>query len=237
MTQARRWFFALSVVALLALAWTQRELLSDVDEPRHAVVTQDGPFEIRDYQSVVAAETLVRSLGRREATNSAFASLFGYISGENTAQVTIAMTVPVATGADGERIAMTAPVTQVQDSGGWRVRFFLPPSYTLNTAPVPTNPAVELVEVPARRVVAIRFSGWASPGALDDQLQRLQTYVVDNGLTPIGDPVLAQYNSPFVLPFLRRNEFLWRLESDGEVSATANVAAPAPGSWVDTTRR
>lgn len=236
MTHTIRWLLTLSMVALLALVWTQRELLSDVDEPRHTVVQQDGPVEIRQYQSVVAAETIVRSTGRREATNRAFAPLFGYISGENTAQATIAMTAPVATGAGGERIAMTAPVTQAQDPDGWRVRFFLPPSYTLNTAPVPTNPAVELIEVPARRVVAIRFSGWASEAALDEQLDRLQTFVLENGLTPAGEPVLAQYNSPFVLPLLRRNEFLWPLESDGEVSATSRVAAPAPASWIGMVR-
>ena len=222
MTVTRRWLLVFSVVALVALLWTQRELLSDVDEPRHTVVTQDGPFEIRHYQSVVAAETFVRGIGRRDATNRAFASLFGYISGENTAQATIAMTVPVATGVDGERIAMTAPVTQAQDSDGWRVRFFLPPSYTLDTAPLPTNPAVELIEVPARRVVAVRFSGWATEDALEDQLARLETYAADNGLTPAGDPVFAQYNSPFVLPFLRRNEFLWPLESGSEVSVTVD---------------
>ena len=85
MTPALKWLLTLLVIAFLALVWTQRELLSDVDEPRHTVVKQDGPFEIRDYQSVVAAETFVGSTGRREATNTAFAPLFSYISGENTA--------------------------------------------------------------------------------------------------------------------------------------------------------
>ena len=44
------------------------------------------------------------------------------------------MTAPVAQEPVGEKIAMTAPVTQMQNAGAWVVRFQMPSAYTIEFA-------------------------------------------------------------------------------------------------------
>jgi len=111
-------------IILITLTMT---LAAKTKEPRHKVVSEDGKFEIREYEAVVAAE-VVSPGDRSAAANRSFRILFNYISGENRSQSKISMTSPVAM-TENEKIPMTAPVTEQESSEGWHVRFFPPPSY------------------------------------------------------------------------------------------------------------
>ena len=78
-----------------------------------------------------------------EAGNEAHRPLFDYISGENKAQQSIEMTVPVnQTPAEkSEKIEMTAPVNQKPaGQGKYAVQFVMPARYTLETLPEPLDP-------------------------------------------------------------------------------------------------
>jgi len=69
--------------------------------------------------------------------------------------------------------------------------------------------------VPARTVAALRFSGWATDGNVAEHLQQFRAQLEVLGLRPSGEPVLAQYNPPWSLPFWRRNEWLVELAESG----------------------
>ncbi len=73
------------------------------------------------------------------------------------------MTAPVMSRArralDGEKVAMTSPVIGEKQGQGWRYSFVLPAEYTLETAPVPSNPEVKLAVVPSKKVAVIRYAG------------------------------------------------------------------------------
>ncbi|MGD9230909.1 MAG: heme-binding protein, partial [Desulfobacterales bacterium] len=43
-----------------------------------------------------------------------------------------------------------------------KVSFLMPSSYTLKTLPEPENPNITLRQVPARRLAAVRYSGFWS---------------------------------------------------------------------------
>lgn len=117
------------------------------------------------------------------------------------------MAMPVVE-ARGEKIAMTAPVGQRQETNGWSVSFMMPASYTLKTLPAPIDPTLTVREVPARRMAVIRYSGvWSEERYLANK-DRLESWIREKGLTAIGQPVWARYNPPFTLWFLRRNEVL-----------------------------
>ena len=132
-----------------------------IEEATYTVVKKDNKFAIRDYAPHILAETVVEG-DLEEAGNKAFNRLFRYISGENRSRQKVAMTAPVSQEAMGEKITMTAPVGQQRVQEKWAVSFMMPASYTLETLPEPEDPQVTLRQVPARRMAAVRYSGFMS---------------------------------------------------------------------------
>lgn len=185
------------------------------DEAPFNVVTTDGDFEVRDYAGQIVAEVLVAD-EFEDAGNAAFRKLFGYISGDNRAQQDIAMTSPVSQQERGEKIAMTSPVGQRATSDGWLVSFMMPSSFTLESTPEPTDPAVTIREIPAQRMATIRYSGRWSEKNYRKYLAELESWIADQGLSVLGTPVWARYNPPFTLPIWRRNEILIPIEVEAD---------------------
>ena len=178
-----------------------------IEEAAYTVTMQDGAFEIRDYAPHVVAETLVDGT-LEEAGNKAFNRLFRYISGDNRSREKVAMTAPVSQQPQGEKIAMTAPVAQQRVQERWVVSFMMPAAYTLETLPEPKDPQVTLRQVPARRMAAVRYSGFWSEKSYLRYKAELEAWMRRRGSSPPATPVWARYNSPFSLWFLRRNEIL-----------------------------
>jgi effector-binding domain-containing protein len=84
----------------------------------------------------------------------------------------------------------------------------MPASYTMETLPAPEDPNVKLRQVPARRMAAVRYSGfWSEKNYLRYKLE-LESWIREKGFTIVGDPLWARYNAPFTPWFLRRNEIL-----------------------------
>jgi len=178
-----------------------------IEEAAYTVVIKDEKFEIRDYAPHILAETFVEG-DFEEAGNKAFNKLFRYISGDNRSRDKVAMTAPVSQEAIGEKIKMTAPVGQQRVQDRWAVSFMMPASYTLETLPEPEDPDVTFRQVPARRMAAVRYSGfWSEKNYLRYKME-LESWIHERGLTIVGDPVWARYNPPFTPWFLRRNEIL-----------------------------
>jgi len=178
-----------------------------IEEAVYNVVKKDDKFEVRDYAPHILAETIVEE-DFEEAGSKAFSRLFGYISGDNRSRDKLAMTAPVSQEPMGEKIKMTAPVGQQRVRERWAVSFMMPASYTLETLPVPEDPKVTLRQVPARRMAAVRYSGfWSEKNYLRYKME-LDSWIHERGLTIVGDPIWARYNPPFTPWFLRRNEIL-----------------------------
>ena len=178
-----------------------------IEEAVYKVINVDGKFEIRDYTTHILAETVVEG-DFKEAGNEAFKKLFRYISGDNRSRDRVAMTAPVSQESMGEKIKMTAPVGQQRLQEKWTVSFMMPASYTLKTLPEPEDPKVTLRQVPARRMAAVRYSGfWSEQNYLRYKLE-LESWIKEKGFTSVGDPIWARYNPPYTPWFLRRNEIL-----------------------------
>jgi hypothetical protein len=171
-----------------------------------------GPYEIRDYQAAVAAEVTVTG-DQHDAANKGFRLLAGYIFGGNTRRQSIAMTAPVAQTRASEKIAMTAPVTQTPSDGAWVVRFTMPGGTSLETLPEPNDQRVKLRTIAPARFVVIRFSGLAGAANVEARTAELIAFAKAHHLPMIGPASLAQYNPPWTLWFMRRNEVMIQLEN------------------------
>jgi len=177
------------------------------EEAPYTVIKTDDIFELREYAPQVLAEIIVEG-DLEGAGNKAFRPLFRYISGDNKSRGKIAMTVPVAQEPKGEKISMTAPVSQQSVQGKWAVSFTMPASYTMETLPTPNDSNIKLRQVPARRVAAVRYSGFWSDEKYLLHKEKLEKWIKDSRYTVTGEPVWARYNPPFTLWFMRRNEIL-----------------------------
>ncbi|OQW70386.1 MAG: heme-binding protein [Proteobacteria bacterium ST_bin13] len=178
------------------------------EEPSFTVSLSKGECEVRDYPALVVAEVSVAG-DRKEAASKGFRLLAGYIFGGNTTKQKIAMTAPVVQApAGGEKIAMTAPVLQSGGDGKWVVRFIMPRGSTLETLPEPNNPKVHLQAIEPARMAVVRFSGLAQQSAIAANTDTLLGFMKAQQLHAIGSPALAQFDPPWTLWFLRRNEVM-----------------------------
>ena len=172
-------------------------------EPEFTAISKEAPFELRSYPELVVVKTAMN-----DGTRGGFGRLFDYISGANGGKRKIAMTAPVLETEKGTEIAMTAPVLRNQTGAGQEMAFILPKEFTTETAPVPTDPAVILDVIAPRSVAVISFSGVARDDDVAEARRKLEAWIAAKGLTATGPAELAQYNPPWTVPAMRRNEVL-----------------------------
>ena len=160
-----------------------------IEEPVYQVekAWEAEQIEIRAYAPRIMAVT-----GMNEDSDSGFRVLAGYIFGGN---------------AEEQRIAMTAPVQQTM-AGEKEMAFMMPAEYALKDLPQPEDQRVSFREAPAYTAAVIQFSGWASAEKADENWQQLQRFLIAEGINITGEPTLNQYNPPWTLPFMRRNEII-----------------------------
>lgn len=186
-----RFLFLVSGVLLAGCAMFEK-----YEEPGFTVVKRDSPFDIRQYKPYVVAEVMAKGV-REDAANDAFRILFNYITGNN---------------AEKAKMAMTIPVIQQKQNENWAIHFVMPLSKELEALPKPDDNRITLRRTAPGRMLAIVFSGTSAQANLDENTQKLLLYAQNQGIHIKGKPLYAFYNSPFSLPFLRRNEILFSME-------------------------
>lgn len=205
------WLAAIAGV-LAAAAIAAGPLMSRVEQPKYVVVKQAGSIEIRNYPAMIVAQTEV-SGPRKAAIEEGFRLIAAYIFGANSPNTKIAMTAPVQQQAR-EKVAMTAPVTQQGGEDHWTIRFIMPANRTLDTLPLPNDKRVHLRQEPAKRILAIRFSGLANDDVIGAKTVELRDYASRHDIKTTGVPLLALYNPPWTLPIFRRNEIMLDVRAD-----------------------
>ena len=161
------------------------------EEPSFNIVHQTDVYEIRHYVDRLAVQATYTY------QNSSFRNLFNYISGANI---------------DSEKIKMTTPVTQSEESSEMVMQFYLPSKFTKKTAPVPTDPRVELITIEEGYYAVIKYSGRLTDKNFNKHKKILKENLIEDKIEIIGPAIKATYNGPFTLPFLRRNEAMFLVD-------------------------
>lgn len=182
-----------------------------------ASVTTKCPYELRRYATRFAIET---EYGGKGQEGNGFMTLAGYIgvgsAPQNSGQSSIAMTAPVVTQQvkdKGTSIAMTAPVVTQEMGNQMKMQFILPAEYTsLKDIPKPTNPRVKIIELPPQVGAVHKFSGLVKQHQAREKVKALVNQLQSDGVQGVTEEsaleqfLLWQYNPPFTIPNLRRNE-------------------------------
>ena len=171
------------------------------DEPDFRALVSDGDHQIRDYPALTVAETVVE--GRRgDALDQGHRILANYLAAGSREGDEIPMMNPIIQDG-GDPMASDPPFFDDSLEGAWRTRLVMPAGRDA----LPEPPAgVELVEIPARRVAVVSFSGRWTDRLLEEQEDRLRGWLAKRGERSAGQPEYAFYNSPLIPGPLRRNE-------------------------------
>lgn len=175
---------------------------SGYEQLNYTVIDKIGDAEVRQYPPRLVAE-----VNDMKDDSEAFMLLFRYISGQNSSNENVAMTTPVQVDKESRKIAMTVPVEKSKSGdNGVRMRFFLPHSFGVDSAPKPNDPRIKIINSPEETFAAITYSGSNSDERFRRESDRLANILAGTKWKPISAPSFLGYDPPFAIPFLRRNE-------------------------------
>ena len=172
------------------------------EEPKYTIINQNEVYEVRHYKERLAVQVTYSYDG------NGFRKLFNYISGSNTQSQKVKMTTPVT---ESTKIAMTIPVTQTEENNQRIMQFYLPSKFTINSAPIPTDPKVELITIPEGYFAVIKYSGRSSDQNFLKNKDILKEKLIKDEIEIKSIAIKATYNGPFTLPILRRNEAMFKI--------------------------
>lgn len=164
------------------------------EEPQYKLIFESEGVEVRHYPDVIIAKLTINNTNHDDFQEIAFKRLADFIFSGND---------------NRDQIPMTAPVLQQQGdlSTTWTMAFILPSSYDLSSVPAPFDKEIKIELRPSHQVACLRYSG-------DNSIEKMHQYesILANWFTRHPDFLrdgrisFAQYDAPFVLPYVKRNE-------------------------------
>ena len=174
-------------------------LIMAIETPTFKLLEKNGNIEIRVYDSMVIAKTLIEE-SYDSPLSEGFRRIVKYILGGNEKEMSISMTAPVIS-----KKSKKSP-------GLYEVSFVMPKKYSLEDLPKPTLSSVKLEKANLGKVICIKFGGWATEKRVERYQADLVKSISAMGLESKGDFLVAQYNSPWAIPPFRKNEILIQLK-------------------------
>lgn len=195
--------------------------------PKYSVVSKGDGYEIRDYEGYNVASTSMAKVGEPYSPNdiakggAAFNALAAFLFGGNDEEKVMEMTTPVSTTSAGE------------------MRFYLKGD-SITDFPQPLDPddkyneqgVVKIVEVPPARLAVAKFTGFVTEGEISRQKDALLSSLALDGWevdAPHGAKIpylIFQYNPPYTIPVVRRNEIAIPVRSEEDVLQEREWQAP-----------
>lgn len=77
--------------------------------------------------------------------------------------------------------------------------------YTLANFPRPNDPTIKIQQQDSQAFAVLKFSRWMNEKKFNEKIIELNHWISEQGLKAKGEAILARYNPPWTLPFMRRN--------------------------------
>ncbi len=160
----------------------------------YAVEKTYANFEVRNYEATLFTSVKLPAANYDTSSSKGFSILAGYIFGGNDKE---------------EKIAMTSPVSMsLEDS--MTMMFMVPKDYEKEDLPTPNQSEIEFTEVPAKKMAAITFGGWANDDKIEEHKNQLIKELEANGIRYSNKFYFFGYNAPYEV-MNRKNEVVVEL--------------------------
>jgi len=204
--------------------------------PEFTVVNRGEGYEIREYGAYDVASTSMAKVGEPYSMDdvasggAAFNALAAYLFGANDEGRSMEMTTPVSTTSLGE---MRFFLKSENGAGGDA----FPQPVSEEDDRFNERGAVEVKSIPPARLAVARFTGFVTEGEVARQKDALLEALATDGVevdVPHGRAVphvVFQYNPPYTIPIVRRNEIAVPVRSIRSDDAAAVAAADLETEW------
>jgi hypothetical protein len=160
-----------------------------IETPKYTVLKKYDEFEIRQYDTMIIAQTILPSSSYDASSSMGFRRVASYIFGGND---------------KNESISMTSPVF-MEMGENTKMAFVMPKNYKLEALPKPNSGDVQLIVIEPKKYAVIKFSGYASDEKIKEKSQELQNLISREKLTKVGTFQYLGYNPPWKV-IGRKNE-------------------------------
>lgn len=183
------YFLSVSIVLLILSQFFMAYQSSKIESPKYTVIKSYDGFELRQYGSMILAQTVMKSNSYETSSSNGFRTVANYIFGGND---------------ENKKIAMTSPV--IMDMGDeTKMSFVMPKEHSMTSLPEPNSDQVEILPVSPKKYAVLTFPGYVNNKKLKKYSDRLLKSVRSEGLETIGNIQFMGYNAPWQV-IGRKNE-------------------------------
>ena len=183
------YFLSVSIVLLILSQFFMAYQSNKIETPKYTVLKSYDDFELRQYGSMILAQTVMQSASYENTSNQGFRTVASYIFGGND---------------ENKKIAMTAPVI-MEMGDDTKMSFVMPKEHSIESLPEPSSEEVKILKVSPKKYAVITFPGYANNKKIDKYAKKLLKSIKSEGLETVGNVKFMGYNAPWQV-IGRKNE-------------------------------
>ena len=183
------YFLSVSVVLLILSQFFMAYQSNKIETPKYTVLKSYDDFELRQYGSMILAQTVMQSASYENTSSQGFRTVASYIFGGNE---------------ENKKIAMTAPVI-MEMGDDTKMSFVMPKEHSMESLPEPSSEEVKILKVSPKKYAVITFPGYANNKKIDKYAKKLLKSIKSEGLETVGNVKFMGYNAPWQV-IGRKNE-------------------------------
>jgi len=183
------YFLSVTIVLLILSQFFMAYQSNKIETPKYTVLKSYDDFELRQYGSMILAQTVMQSASYENTSRQGFRTVASYIFGGNS---------------ENKKIAMTAPVI-MEMGDDTKMSFVMPKQHSMESLPEPSSEEVKILKVSPKKYAVITFPGYANNKKIDKYAKKLLKSIKSEGLETVGNVKFMGYNAPWQV-IGRKNE-------------------------------